>query len=133
MFVACIELRLHERRRCLIVQQLKTLTRHVAKFQLMGATFVHAVDLQQGHDTRPNVLVQSICFQIRLLQGFSCKRLIDGFSRGFKLVFIDTAMQTFELIFVQLEFLFTQGIRLREIRLERLPQLSCIITVESVL
>ena len=133
MFVARIQLNLHECRRRFIVQQLKTTARHVTEFELMAQAFLRAVNAQQRVHARPNMRMQMIGFQVRLSCGFECKGLVNDCACIFKHIFINASVQTFELVFVQLKFLLAQGIGLRSERIERLPHRRCIAAVQSIL
>ena len=94
MFVTRIQLDLHERRRRLVVQQLKATARHISEFELMAQAFLRAVYAQQRIHARPNMFMQMIGFQIRFARGFERKRVINQFPRRFKLFFINAAIQT---------------------------------------
>ena len=133
MFVARIQLNLHECRRRFIVQQLKTTARHITEFELMAQAFLRAVNAQQRVHARPNMRVQTISLQVRFSCGFDCKGLVNDFARFFKRLFINASVQTLELVFVQLKFLLAQGIGLRSERIERLPHSRCIAAVQSIL
>ena len=133
MFIARIQLRLHKRCGGLIVQQLKALARHIAELQLIRAALLRAVDAQQRHHTRPNVLVQTICLQITLPCGFEREGFVHPFPRIFKDILVDASVQTFELLFVQLEFLLTQSMTLSDKWRQCRPQFRRCTAVQCVL
>ena len=73
MFVARIQLNLHECRRRFIVQQLKKLRDTSPEFELMAQAFLRAVR-PAARPRTANMRVQTIGFQVRFSCGFEyCK------------------------------------------------------------